>query len=67
MSVQEVKAAILEDMVRLGKEGGLKSFEQVQQSLKTQLRLKYLSCVVLGNSVDYSILKNFAQVRDAVL
>ncbi|KAM7388991.1 hypothetical protein PAMP_022992 [Pampus punctatissimus] len=26
----EVKAAILEDMVRLGKEGGLKSFEQVK-------------------------------------
>lgn len=29
-SKQEVKAAILEDMVRLGKEGGLKSFEQVK-------------------------------------
>lgn len=29
MSVQEVKAAIFEDMQRLGKEGGLKSFEQV--------------------------------------
>ncbi|XP_015245082.1 PREDICTED: long-chain-fatty-acid--CoA ligase 1-like [Cyprinodon variegatus] len=28
--VQEVKAAILEDIVRLGKEGGLKSFEQVK-------------------------------------
>lgn len=27
---EEVKAAILEDMVRLGKEGGLKSFEQVK-------------------------------------
>lgn len=27
--VQEVKNAILEDIVRLGKEGGLKSFEQV--------------------------------------
>ncbi|MEY6333235.1 hypothetical protein WJF42_23505, partial [Salmonella enterica subsp. enterica serovar Corvallis] len=26
----EVKAAILEDMLRLGKEGGLKSFEQVK-------------------------------------
>lgn len=26
---QEVKNAILEDIVRLGKEGGLKSFEQV--------------------------------------
>lgn len=29
-SKKEVKAAILEDMVRLGKEGGLKSFEQVK-------------------------------------
>lgn len=29
-SKQEIKAAILEDMVRLGKEGGLKSFEQVK-------------------------------------
>lgn len=27
---QEVNAAILEDMLRLGKQGGLKSFEQVQ-------------------------------------
>ncbi|KAM7000742.1 long-chain-fatty-acid--CoA ligase 1-like isoform 2-T2 [Tautogolabrus adspersus] len=27
---EEVKAAILEDLVRLGKEGGLKSFEQVK-------------------------------------
>ncbi len=32
LSVQEVKAAILVDMVQLGKEGGLKSFEQVQHS-----------------------------------
>lgn len=38
LSVQEVKAAILVDMVRLGKEGGLKSFEQVQDSLIIQLR-----------------------------
>uniref|UniRef100_A0A671W317 Long-chain-fatty-acid--CoA ligase n=1 Tax=Sparus aurata TaxID=8175 RepID=A0A671W317_SPAAU len=30
LPVQEVKAAILEDMVRLGKEAGLKSFEQVK-------------------------------------
>ncbi|KAM4621296.1 long-chain-fatty-acid--CoA ligase 1-like [Polymixia lowei] len=29
-ATKEVKAAILEDMVRLGKEGGLKSFEQVK-------------------------------------
>ncbi|TKS72761.1 Long-chain-fatty-acid--CoA ligase 1 [Collichthys lucidus] len=29
-SLQEVKAAIFEDMQRLGKEGGLKSFEQVK-------------------------------------
>ncbi|KAJ0050149.1 hypothetical protein NL108_013167 [Boleophthalmus pectinirostris] len=29
-SKKEVKAAILEDMLRLGKEGGLKSFEQVK-------------------------------------
>lgn len=29
LSGQEVKSAILEDMMRLGKEGGLKSFEQV--------------------------------------
>uniref|UniRef100_A0A8D3CK26 Long-chain-fatty-acid--CoA ligase n=1 Tax=Scophthalmus maximus TaxID=52904 RepID=A0A8D3CK26_SCOMX len=29
-SAQEVKAAILEDMLRLGKEGGLKSFEQAR-------------------------------------
>lgn len=29
LSGQEVKAAILADMVRLGKEGGLKSFELV--------------------------------------
>uniref|UniRef100_A0A8C6UPY7 Long-chain-fatty-acid--CoA ligase n=1 Tax=Neogobius melanostomus TaxID=47308 RepID=A0A8C6UPY7_9GOBI len=29
-SLQEVKEAILKDMVRLGKEAGLKSFEQVQ-------------------------------------
>lgn len=28
-SEQSVKAAILEDMVRLGREGGLKTFEQV--------------------------------------
>lgn len=27
--LQEVKSAILEDIVKLGKEGGLKSFEQV--------------------------------------
>uniref|UniRef100_A0A8C2ZS34 Long-chain-fatty-acid--CoA ligase n=1 Tax=Cyclopterus lumpus TaxID=8103 RepID=A0A8C2ZS34_CYCLU len=34
----EVKAAILEDMVRLGKEGGLKSFEQVRSIyIQTQL------------------------------
>ncbi|XP_070769378.1 long-chain-fatty-acid--CoA ligase 1-like isoform X2 [Enoplosus armatus] len=34
----EVKAAILDDMVRLGKEGGLKSFEQVKAvSLHTEL------------------------------
>lgn len=36
--VQEVKAAIFEDMVRLGKEGGLKSFEQVKHWLIIQLR-----------------------------
>lgn len=29
LSVQRVKAAILEDMIRLGVEGGLKTFEQV--------------------------------------
>lgn len=40
MSVQEVKAAILEDMVRLGKEGGLKSFEQV---LIIQQRYQHIS------------------------
>uniref|UniRef100_A0A8C2ZQT3 Long-chain-fatty-acid--CoA ligase n=1 Tax=Cyclopterus lumpus TaxID=8103 RepID=A0A8C2ZQT3_CYCLU len=35
---REVKAAILEDMVRLGKEGGLKSFEQVRSIyIQTQL------------------------------
>lgn len=34
LPVQEVKAAILEDMVRLGKEAGLKSFEQVQHSIQ---------------------------------
>lgn len=33
LSVQEVKAAILEDMLRLGKDGGLKSFEQVKHWL----------------------------------
>uniref|UniRef100_A0A8C4GXM6 Long-chain-fatty-acid--CoA ligase n=1 Tax=Dicentrarchus labrax TaxID=13489 RepID=A0A8C4GXM6_DICLA len=34
----EVKAAILEDMARLGKEGGLKSFEQVKAiSIHTEL------------------------------
>lgn len=41
LTVQEVKAAILEDMVRLGKEGGLKSFEQVEHWLSqsvSQLR-----------------------------
>lgn len=40
LSVQEVKAAILEDIVRLGKEGGLKSFEQVQHSLIIQQRFE---------------------------
>uniref|UniRef100_A0A8C4GXU9 Arachidonate--CoA ligase n=1 Tax=Dicentrarchus labrax TaxID=13489 RepID=A0A8C4GXU9_DICLA len=35
---REVKAAILEDMARLGKEGGLKSFEQVKAiSIHTEL------------------------------
>ncbi|KAM9357149.1 long-chain-fatty-acid--CoA ligase 1-like [Symphorus nematophorus] len=35
---EEVKAAILEDMVRLGKEGGLKSFEQVKAiHIRTEL------------------------------
>ena len=31
LSFQELKNAILEDILRLGKEGGLKSFEQVRQ------------------------------------
>lgn len=30
-SEQRVKAAILEDMVQLGREGGLKTFEQVHR------------------------------------
>lgn len=31
LSAQKVKAAILEDMIRLGMEGGLKTFEQVHR------------------------------------
>lgn len=33
LSCQDVKKAILEDLVKLGKESGLKSFEQVSDTL----------------------------------
>lgn len=42
LSGKDVKAAILEDMLRLGKEGGLKSFEQVHL-----LIIKDLKCLFL--------------------
>lgn len=35
---QEVKKAILSDMTKLGREAGLKSFEQVNVSVKEQHR-----------------------------
>uniref|UniRef100_A0A672N4V5 Uncharacterized protein n=1 Tax=Sinocyclocheilus grahami TaxID=75366 RepID=A0A672N4V5_SINGR len=51
---KEVKKAILEDIVKLGKESGLKSFEQVSTPLKKTLLYQTLHARLNENDIQFS-------------
>ena len=53
--IQELKKAILEDMVRLGKEGGLHSFEQVTVTFSILVMVLYVGMKIKVTDGDANL------------